>query len=67
MKKLIRMMRQEFDEEAKTSGNNVPVAQTQGGANVGNIYVTLTTLKDHFCETTIEISGTSGRGIERLN
>ncbi|MHC4657022.1 MAG: ABC transporter permease [Planctomycetota bacterium] len=38
----------------------------QGGANVGNIYIPLTTIKDRFGEITIEFSGSSGGKIEKV-
>jgi putative ABC transport system permease protein len=38
----------------------------QGGANVGNIYIPLTTVKDRFGEITIQMSGSTGRNIEKV-
>jgi len=46
--------------------NNKPIAaQSQGGANVGNIYIPLTTVKNRFGEISMQMSGT-GRTIERV-
>ena len=50
---------QSFNEET-------PAALGQGGANVGNIYIPLTTVKDRFGETKMEMTGTSGRRMERV-
>jgi putative ABC transport system permease protein len=50
---------QPFNEEAHTTLG-------QGGANVGNIYIPLTTVKDRFGETKMEMTGTSGRRLERI-
>jgi len=49
-----------------TIDNGVPVASGQGGANFGSIYVPLTTVKDRFGEISIELSGSSGRNIEKV-
>lgn len=38
----------------------------QGGANVGNIYIPLTTVKDRFGEIKVQISGTTGANIEKV-
>ncbi len=40
--------------------------KSQGGANVGNIYIPLTTVKNRFGEITLQFSGSSGRSIERV-
>jgi len=40
--------------------------KSQGGANVGNIYIPLTTVKNRFGEITMQFSGSSGRSIERV-
>jgi putative ABC transport system permease protein len=51
----------------QTLNDEVPTASGQGaGANIGNVYVPLTTVKDRFGEITINISGTSGRGMEKV-
>jgi len=54
----------------QTPGSNitgsVPAAPSSGGANVGTIYIPLTTVKDRFGETSIQISGSSGANIERV-
>lgn len=36
------------------------------GANVGNIYIPLTTVKNRFGEISIQFSGSSGRSVERV-
>ncbi|MEA3224673.1 MAG: ABC transporter permease [Planctomycetota bacterium] len=36
------------------------------GANVGNVYIPLTTVKNRFGEISIQFSGSSGRSIERV-
>ncbi|UCF15565.1 MAG: ABC transporter permease [Phycisphaerales bacterium] len=36
------------------------------GANVGNIYIPLTTVKNRFGEITLQFSGSTGRSIERV-
>jgi putative ABC transport system permease protein len=38
----------------------------QGGANVGNIYIPLTTVKDRFGEIKVQISGSTGANIEKV-
>ncbi|GAF99369.1 unnamed protein product, partial [marine sediment metagenome] len=48
------------------SENGVARVQSQGGANVGSIYVPLTAVKDRFGEITIQISGESGGNIEKV-
>ena len=40
--------------------------KSQGGANVGNIYIPLTTVKNRFGEITLQFSGSSGRSIEKV-
>jgi len=51
---------------ADTLNNEVPVASSQGGANTGNIYIPLTTVKDRFGEISIQFSGSSGQNIEKV-
>jgi len=51
---------------AATFNNDVPVATNQGGANVGNIYIPLTAVKSRFGEISMELSGSSGRKIEKV-
>lgn len=51
---------------ADTLNNEVPVTSSQGGANIGNIYIPLTTVKDRFGEISIQLSGSSGRSIEKI-
>jgi len=57
---------QDFDTTAETFDSKVPVASSQGGANIGNIYIPLTTVKDRFGEISIQFSGSSGRNIEKV-
>jgi putative ABC transport system permease protein len=53
--------------DLQTFDNQVPAAAPgQGGANAGNIYIPLTTIKDRFGEMTIEVSGSSGAKIEKV-
>jgi putative ABC transport system permease protein len=52
--------------DLQTFDNQVPSAPGQGGANVGNIYIPLTTIKDRFGEMSIEFSGSSGAKIEKV-
>jgi len=52
--------------DMKILGDQVPAASSQGGANVGNIYIPLTTIKDRFGEISIEFSGSSGAKIEKV-
>ena len=51
---------------AQTFNGEVTAASGQGGANVGNIYIPLTTVKDRFGEMRIELSGSSGGRIEKV-
>jgi len=44
----------------------MPSVPSTGGANVGNVYIPLTTVKDRFGEISIELSGSSGRKIEKV-
>ena len=58
---------QAFVSDLQTFDNQVPAAKPgQGGGNVGNIYVPLTTIKDRFGEISIEFSGSSGAKIEKV-
>ena len=41
-------------------------AKKQGGANAGNIYIPLTTVKNRFGEMSVKISGQSGANIEKV-
>jgi putative ABC transport system permease protein len=56
--------------DSQTPGSNitgsVPAAPSSGGANVGTIYIPLTTVKDRFGETSIQIGGSSGASIEKV-
>lgn len=57
-------------EDLGPAGKSLENSQTkpkgQGGANVGNVYVPLTTVKNRFGETSVQYSGSSGRSIERV-
>ncbi|GAF69026.1 unnamed protein product, partial [marine sediment metagenome] len=48
-----------FEEGASTSAG-------QSGANVGNIYIPLTTVKNRFGEISIQLSGSSGANVEKV-
>lgn len=56
-------------EDLGPAGKSLDNTQTkpkgQGGANIGSIYVPLTTVKNRFGETSIQYSG-SGRSMERV-
>ncbi|MFQ6036761.1 MAG: ABC transporter permease [Sedimentisphaerales bacterium] len=52
--------------DTQTFSNKASVASGQGGANVGSIYIPLTTVKDRFGEISLELSGSSGRKIEKV-
>ncbi|MFB0525092.1 MAG: ABC transporter permease [Phycisphaerae bacterium] len=56
---------QDRGKTTKTFNNEPAAAQSQGGANVGNIYIPLTTVKNRFGEISLQMSGT-GRTIERV-
>ncbi len=47
-------------------GGEIPVERAMGGANVGAIYIPLTTVKDRFGEISIQLSGNTGRNIEKV-
>jgi putative ABC transport system permease protein len=49
----------------KTIGNGATKGKGQGGANVGNIYIPLTTVKNRFGEVTLQF-GTGGRSVEKV-
>jgi len=51
---------------AADSANEASAAPGQSGANVGNIYIPLTTVKSRFGEISIQFSGSSGRNIEKV-
>jgi putative ABC transport system permease protein len=51
---------------AVTLNNEAPVATGQGAANVGNIYIPLTAVKSRFGEISMQLSGSSGRKIEKV-
>jgi len=56
--------------DPQTPGNNITgsaaAAPSGGGANVGTIYIPLTTVKDRFGEISIQVSGSSGARIEKV-
>jgi len=51
--------------KTQAADSGVVKAKGQGGANVGNIYVPLTTVKNRFGEVTAQF-GTGGRSVERV-
>ena len=57
-------------QDPETSGNNIAgsaaAAPSGRGANVGTIYIPLTTVKDRFGEISIQVSGSSGASIEKV-
>jgi putative ABC transport system permease protein len=57
---------QELGPAAGTFENEASRTQSQSGANVGNIYIPLTTAKTRFGEITVQISGSSGANIEKV-
>ena len=56
--------------DPQTTGGNLtgsaPAAPSSGGANVGTIYIPLTTVKDRFGEISIQVTGSSGASIEKV-
>jgi putative ABC transport system permease protein len=57
-------------EPVSTTENNFeeqnPAEKGRSGANAGNIYIPLTTVKDRFGEMSMQISGSTGRKIEKV-
>ncbi|TKJ36503.1 MAG: ABC transporter ATP-binding protein [Planctomycetes bacterium B3_Pla] len=53
-------------QAAKALTGETVDAKSQGGANVGNVYIPLTTVKNRFGEITLQFSGSTGRSIERV-
>ena len=51
--------------EALSGGGEAAEGKSQG-ANLGNIYIPLTTVKNRFGEISIQFSGSSGRSVERV-
>jgi putative ABC transport system permease protein len=51
---------------AKALENGPAKAKNQGGANVGNIYIPLTTVRNRFGEISMQYSGSSGRTMEKV-
>ncbi|MBN2589199.1 MAG: ABC transporter permease [Sedimentisphaerales bacterium] len=56
----------EKDDTPETRQTASSEATSQAGANVGTIYVPLTTAQDRFGETNLQMSGTSGITMERV-
>jgi putative ABC transport system permease protein len=56
--------------DPQTTGSNLtgiaPAAPSSTGANVGTIYIPLTTVKDRFGEITIQVSGGGSASIEKV-
>jgi len=57
---------QNFGHAARTINGETSPAKAQSGANVGNIYIPLTTVKDRFGEISIQFSGSSGVNAEKV-
>ncbi|KPK42940.1 MAG: hypothetical protein AMJ65_06980 [Phycisphaerae bacterium SG8_4] len=53
-------------EAAEALGGGDSAEGKGQGANVGNIYIPLTTVKNRFGEISIQFSGSSGRSVERV-
>jgi putative ABC transport system permease protein len=57
-------------QDPQTPGNNIAGSAASvpsgSGANVGTIYIPLTTVKDRFGEISIQVSGSSGASIEKV-
>ena len=53
-------------QAAKTPNSGASGTQGQSGAKTGNIYIPLTTVKNRFGEISIQVSGSSGANIERV-
>ena len=56
----------EQDDTPESSQTASSDAASKSGANVGTIYVPLTTAQDRFGETSLQMSGTSGITMERV-
>jgi putative ABC transport system permease protein len=52
--------------KAAQSEKDATGAKKAAGANVGGIYIPLTTVKDRFGETTLQVSSASGMSLERV-
>jgi len=57
---------QDYSRPASAFANELHETPAHGGANVGNIYIPLTTVKNRFGEITIQLSGSTGRNIEKV-
>ena len=51
---------------ANSFANEASTTKTQSGANVGNIYIPLTTAKNRFGEISVQISGSTGANAEKV-
>jgi len=51
---------------AGSFGGEIPEERAMGGANVGAIYIPLTTVKDRFGEISVQLSGETGRNVEKV-
>ena len=57
---------QSANSSAENLNNETIETKGKGGANVGNIYIPLTTIKNRFGEISIQFGGGSGRSIEKV-
>jgi len=57
---------QDLGPVAETFDNDASSVQKRRGANVGNIYIPLTTVKERFGEISVQASGSSGINIEKV-
>ena len=56
----------EQDDTPETSQTSESVASSQAGANLGSVYIPLTTARDRFGETNLQMSTDSGITMERV-
>jgi putative ABC transport system permease protein len=57
---------QDIGTDKATVETEASPALGQGGANVGHIYIPLTTVKDRFGEISLQVSGSTGGNIEKV-
>ncbi len=57
---------QSANSSAENLNNETIETKGKGGANVGNIFIPLTTIKNRFGEISIQFGGGSGRSIEKV-
>jgi len=57
---------QDLSSDTETPDNEVAAGQSQGGANVGNIYIPLTTVGNRFGEVSYQRSSSGVRSYERV-